>query len=85
VRLAEYRKQRGLKQADVAAAHGVSVAHVSQLENKVVRFTIRLALEVEDWSGGEVPADELLEPDDAKLLRRHVELANRRACAEAQA
>lgn len=69
MRFSEYRKLRGLRLADVGEAlGGLSVPHMSQLENGVVPFTLKLALLIEDWSDGAVRAVDLLREDDATLL-----------------
>ena len=74
--LAAFRKQRGLKQQDVADALGVSVPHVSQLEKGVVPFTLRLALQLEQWTEGSVAAVEVLPPEDAQLLSQVISRAS---------
>ena len=68
-----YRESRGLSQQDVATALGLkSKGQISSLESGTWDFTLRLALEVEVWSGGEVTALSLLKGADRELLRRAI-------------
>jgi transcriptional regulator with XRE-family HTH domain len=74
--LAEFRKARGLNQDQLAEALGLtSKAYISQLETGAVPVPMRLALQIEEWSGGAVRAVDLLSPDDARLLRAAMERA----------
>lgn len=69
--LTEYRDSRGLSLSECALALGLqsgSKGHLSRLENGLAPWPIKLALQVEAWSGGEVRAVDLVSPDDAALL-----------------
>lgn len=71
--LAEYRERRGLTQEAAAAELGLaSKGYFSSLENRRVPWPIKLALQVEVWSGGAVRAVELLPPEEAELLARAI-------------
>ena len=75
--LADYRRQRGMTQVQLAEALDLSAnsfGHVSRIENGG-EATIQLALKIEAWSNGEVPAASLLSPDDAELLAHHRRLS----------
>lgn len=83
--LAEYRKSRGITLAQCAAELGLSPGtkgHLSRLENGALDFPVRLALQVEEWSRGEVRAVDLLAPEDAALLRSAIS-RSRSATADA--
>jgi transcriptional regulator with XRE-family HTH domain len=69
--LAVHRKRLGLTQAQTAVALGLSassVGWISEIESGRRQASIRLALKIERWSAGEVPAssvcDELREDHD---------------------
>jgi transcriptional regulator with XRE-family HTH domain len=53
--------------------------YLGLLDTGETASAIRLAMQVDALSGGQLPAEQLLEPEDAELLRRYVELANARA------
>jgi transcriptional regulator with XRE-family HTH domain len=66
-----YRKRLGLTQAQTAVALGLSASSsswISEIESGRRQASIRLALKIERWSAGEVPAssvcDELREDHD---------------------
>ena len=76
--LATHRKSRGLSQEACAIALGLSPTskgHISGLETGAIKATIHLALQIEAWSSGEVPAESLLTEEDAALLATHRRLA----------
>ena len=75
--LGAYRRSRGttLEQlAEVLDLRPGSAGHLSRIENGS-EATIPLALKIEAWSNGEVPAASLLSPDDAELLAHHRRLS----------
>jgi transcriptional regulator with XRE-family HTH domain len=81
---AEYRESRGLTLERCALAIGLtetSKGYLSRLETGAVAWPIRLALEVEVWSAGQVLATELLTGADRALLLA----AQSRAALEATA
>ena len=73
MQLAMERERRRLSQEQLAAELGKSKSYVSMLEtggaNGGVYAPLRLALQIELWSAGAVPAESLLSPEDAQLLR----------------
>lgn len=72
--LESFRKSRGLTQEQLASELGlVSKGYVSRIETGDVRAPIKLALQIERWSGGEVRAVELLSPEDAGLLQAAID------------
>ena len=74
--LAELRKLRGWSQQQLADELGIrSKGHVSNIESGAETAGLRLALQIEAWSNGEVPAASLLSPDDADLLAHHRRLS----------
>ena len=74
--LATFRKSRDLSQEEVARQLGLkSKGYLSSLENGQERMPLRLALQIEAWSAGEVPAESLLTEEDAALLATHRRLA----------
>jgi len=78
--LTEYRNQRGISQQQLADALGIrSKGHISNIESGFEPAGMRLALQIEAWSDGAVPADSLLSEDDAKLLANHRRLNARSA------
>jgi transcriptional regulator with XRE-family HTH domain len=75
--LAAYRLEKGLSQSQVAAALGIaSRGHICELEAGSRPFSIKLALKVERWSGGQVRAVDLLSPEDAQLLQAAIDAAS---------
>ena len=75
--LASFRKQLGLSQEDCAAALGLrGKGYLSALETGAAPMPLRLALRIEQWSDGTVPAESLLNPEDAALLAAHRALAS---------
>lgn len=55
--LASYRKQLGLSQESCARALGVtSKGYISDIESGARHASLRLALKIEQWSGGAVDA-----------------------------
>lgn len=79
--LASFRKGRDLSQQQVADALGIrSKSYISALETGAETASLRLALQIEDWSEGKVPAETLLDPADRELLR-----ANRGRSVQAEA
>jgi transcriptional regulator with XRE-family HTH domain len=74
--LTEYRNQRGISQQQLADALGIrSKGHISNIESGFEPAGLRLALQIEAWSDGVVPADSLLSPADAALLATHRRLS----------
>ncbi len=76
--LASYRKSRGCSQEECARDVGLSSGskgYISGLETGALHAPIPLALKIEAWSNGEVPAASLLSPDDAELLAHHRRLS----------
>lgn len=69
--LATYRKdRRGLSQDACAAELGLrSKSYISGLESGALTAPLQLALRIEDWSEGEVPATGLVSEKDAELLK----------------
>jgi transcriptional regulator with XRE-family HTH domain len=64
------RKKRGLSLAAAARDIGLSSkGYLSRLEKGVTPWPLELALRVEEWSDGEVKAADLLQPEQAELLR----------------
>ena len=73
---ASYRKHKGLTLEEVATQLGLrSKGHVSDIESGAQSPSLRLALQIEAWSGGEVSAASLLSPEDADLLAHHRRLS----------
>jgi transcriptional regulator with XRE-family HTH domain len=78
-KLESYRRSLGLTLEDVARELGrSSKGHISPLENGA-RASIRLALQIERWSRGEVPAIDLVADEDRQLLRDALDRAGRPA------
>lgn len=76
--LLEFRQSRGFTLQESAEALGLrasSRSMLSRLENGLMRWPLILALKVERWSAGEVRALDLLEPEDADLLREALDRA----------
>lgn len=78
--LSSYRAHRDISLEQAATELGLSSkGYLSVLENRHAPMSFRLALRIERWSGGEVRAVELLQGEDAELLRwvldRHADLA----------
>lgn len=70
--LGKYREARGLTLDAVGAAVGVrSKGYLSRLEGGREHASIRLALRIQDWSGGAVRAESLVSSEDAALLQRY--------------
>ena len=66
--LRSYRKARGLSQKQVAEALEIGAESlISMIERGRRQPTLRLALRIQKWSGGEVRAAELC-PDAADLI-----------------
>ena len=55
-KLYTYRKNAGLRQTEIASAIKVSQNHVSQLERGEVSPSLSLALRIERFTEGQVPA-----------------------------
>lgn len=76
---AAFRQKRGLSQEQVAHELGLkSKGTVSDIENGRRYAGLRLALQIEQWSGGEVSAATLIDTEDRRLLaaaRRQTEPA----------
>lgn len=75
--LALTRKSRELTLEQMAAELGLrSKGYLSRLETGGAAggayAPLRLALQIERWSAGEVPAESLLSPEDAQLLREAI-------------
>ncbi|GGL48194.1 helix-turn-helix domain-containing protein [Caulobacter rhizosphaerae] len=69
--LESFRKQQGLSQLAVARALGYrSKGYLSDIEGGKQSCPIRLGLQIEEWSKGQVPALSLVDAEDAALLRR---------------
>jgi transcriptional regulator with XRE-family HTH domain len=67
--LRAYRKSRRLTQGACAEQLGLkSKSYVSGLETGAVKAPIDLALRIQGWSGGQVPARELVPPEKRHLL-----------------
>ena len=84
MKLAEFRIRRGLSLEQCATQLGLkptSKGHLSRLENGQLPFPIKLALQIEAWSAGEVRAVELLKDDDARLLGGAIDRAPAEAAA----
>lgn len=72
--LRAFRESKGLTQADVAEALGLSgKSYVSLIEGGAPT-PIRLALKIQLWSRGEVPAAGLVSEADAALLQAVIDL-----------
>ncbi|WP_337186719.1 helix-turn-helix transcriptional regulator [Phenylobacterium sp.] len=70
--LATYRKHRRLSQRECARELGLtSKSYISQLETGKVRFPVKLALRIQHWSGGAVPAVEIC-PDVREFIAAEV-------------
>ena len=68
--LESYRRSRGLTQEQVAQALGLrSKGYISDIEGRRQRCSLRLALRIQQWSEGAVPAASL-NTDAADLLPR---------------
>ncbi len=86
--LASYRRRKGLTQQQLAVELGLrrdSRGYISRLESGAQDIPLRVALTIEAWSGGELPADSLVDDDDRQLLERHRQLAAQRQTAGAPA
>jgi len=89
--LLRYRKSRGLSQARASAELGLaSTGYFSRLESGRAPMPLKLALRIEQWSDGQVPATELLHGEELELLqaalrRRRPPAAEPRALTEARA
>lgn len=68
--LKRYLESKGLTQDQAASELGVSKAYVSGVVTGNMPASLRLALEIEHWSKGEVPAESVCKPEDRYLLRR---------------
>lgn len=69
--LESFRKQQGLSQLAVARALGYrSKGYLSDIEGGRQSCPIRLGLQIEEWSNGQVPALSLVDAEDAALLKR---------------
>lgn len=79
--LPAYRKRESLTQQDVADRLSLSKGHIANIElgHDVAGF--RLALQLDEMTGGDVPAESLLTDDDSALLGRFLE--RRRVAAAA--
>jgi len=64
MKLREYREDIGWTQDDVAKAVGITLSHVSLLENGKKNASLRLAKKIVAWSNGAVAYDDLLVPDE---------------------
>ena len=70
--LRQYRESRGLTLDQMASSLGKKGrGYFSGIETGDVDAPIRLALRIQEWSGGAVPAESLVSAEDAQLLRRH--------------
>lgn len=68
--LVEYRKGRGLSQEQAATELGLkSKGYLSSIESGRFSCPLKLALQIEVWSGGEVRAADLVDEGDSALLR----------------
>ena len=68
--LPAYRRLKGLSQERAATELGLkSKGHLSNLEHGRAAFSLDLALRIEEWSGGQVAAVDLLPPDVAARFR----------------
>lgn len=66
---ASYRKSLGLSQEECAHALGVrSKGYISDVENGARVASLRLALKIEQWSGGRVPAASVC-PEAAEIAK----------------
>ena len=82
--LIRYRESLGLTQEQAANQLGLSSkGYFSRLERGEETWPLRLALKVEQWSGGQVTADSLVTDDDRDLLAAHRRLAAEAAEASA--
>ena len=82
--LTQVRERRGLSLDGLAAELGTkSKGYLSRLETGAERASFRTALKIQLWSAGEVPAESLLSPDDAQLLREAIAAARTLPPAEA--
>ncbi|HWF01579.1 MAG TPA: helix-turn-helix transcriptional regulator [Caulobacteraceae bacterium] len=71
-----YRERLGLSLGECAAQLGLkSKGHLSDMENGHKDFPIRLALQVERWSGGELRAVDLVSETDRDLLGASIDRA----------
>jgi transcriptional regulator with XRE-family HTH domain len=78
MKLAEHRKRLGLSLEELALQLGLkanSKGFLSRIENGAVPCPLRMALQIERWSGGLVTAAELLAGEDRKLLEDALERA----------
>lgn len=66
--LESVRRARGLTQAQLGEAWGLSKGYISRLENGEKPFTLELALKAEVWSGGALAAEELVSGEERELL-----------------
>ena len=83
--LGSFRAERRLTLEQAALELGLSSkGYLADLERGRQSWPLRLALRVEAWSGGEVPADQLVDDDDRQLLARHRAIAASRPAAEAR-
>lgn len=74
--LISFRKSRGLSQEQAANELGLgSKGYISSIESGTWRCPLKLALKIERWSDGAVPADGLVSDEDRALLATHRELA----------
>ena len=72
--LAAYRNSLGISQEACAVAVGLapgSKGYISGLESGAIRASFQLALRIEAWSHGDVPAESVLTEEDAALLAGH--------------
>jgi transcriptional regulator with XRE-family HTH domain len=74
--LFEYRATRGLTLEQAASELGLrSKGYLSSIESGQAPMPLRLALQIERWSGGGVLAIDLLAGEDAQLLRAALDRA----------
>ncbi len=66
--LIEFRESRGLSQQDLAVALGISRGYLSRLEQSRQAFPLRLALQIQAWSHGQVLARDLVSDEDRALM-----------------
>jgi DNA-binding XRE family transcriptional regulator len=62
MKLSDYRESRGLTQPEMAEALGLSAKSkglICQIETGAKPASLKLALKIEHWSGGQVPAGSL--------------------------
>jgi len=74
--LAQYRESKGLSQDEAALELGLSSGtSISNIETGSRDSPIRLGLQIQVWSKGEVQAVDIVSPEDRQLLIEYAAFA----------